>query len=245
MKCKPLSISLVLLTLLYFKIDLYGQNGNIDLKGAWEKSAEGNRIVWIVSEKYFSAAVYGLKENKFIGTCGGTWKLEGNTFVEVHEFNTMKPEFIGRELRNDIASRNGKLVFKMKDKDEEWTRIDDGTPGKLAGAWLITGRIKEGQLRAITPGARKTMKILSGTRFQWIAYNSLTKEFFATGGGTYTSENGKYVEHIDLFSRDDKRVGMSLEFDFDLEDGHWHHKGSSSKGEVVDEIWTRRETLGI
>jgi len=245
MKYAAFSTILVLVALLYFRIDLYGQNERIDLKGAWQRGPEENRIVWINSEKHFSAAVYNLKENKFLGTCGGTWKLDGNNFVEIHEFNTMKPDLIGRELRNEIEMKNGKLVFKMNDKDEEWTRIDDGAPGKLAGAWVITGRINEGQLRKITPGARKTMKILSGTRFQWIAYNSETKEFSGTGGGTYTSENGKYVEHIDFFSRDNSRVGMKLEFDFSLEDGHWHHKGHSSKGDPINEIWTKRETLGI
>ena len=51
------------------------------------------------------------------------------------------------------------------------------------------------------------MKILSGTRFQWIAYHIGTKVFSGSGGGTYTSEQGKYTETIDFFSRDNDRVG--------------------------------------
>ena len=164
-------------------VGLNAQNTNINLVGAWQRGPEENRIIWINSEKHFAAVVYNVKENKFLGTCGGTWKVEGNVFVEVHEFNTMKAELIGKELRNNIEIRDGKLIFKMKEGDEEWTRIDDGGPGKLAGAWVITGRVNDGQVRKMTPGARKTMKILSGTRFQWIAYNSETKEFFGTGAG--------------------------------------------------------------
>ena len=122
-------------------------------------------------------------------------------------------------------------------------RVDDGTPGQLANAWLITGRKRDNGMQTITPGARKTMKILSGTRFQWIAYNSESGQFFGTGGGTYTSENGKYVENIDFFSRDSNRVGASLEFDFELVDGEWHHSGLSSKGSPIYEIWSPRETL--
>jgi hypothetical protein len=225
--------------------DLKAQETDINLVGAWQRGPEENRIVWINSEKYFAAVVYNVKENKFLGTCGGTWRVEGNTFVEVHEFNTMKPELIGTELRNTIGVKEGKLVFKLKEGDEEWTRIDDGNPGKLAGAWLITGRVNNGQVSRRTPGPRKTMKILSGTRFQWIAYNSETKEFSGTGAGTYTTVNGKYVESIDVFSRDNSRVGMKLEFEYSLEDGEWHHKGTSSKGEPLNEIWTKREKLGI
>lgn len=226
-------------------VALNAQDSDLNLVGAWQRGPEENRIVWINSEKYFAAVVYNVKENKFLGTCGGTWRVEGNSFVEVHEFNTMKPELIGQELRNTIAVNGSKLVFKMKEGDEEWTRIDDGTPGKLAGAWLITGRVTNGQVNKRTPGPRKTMKILSGTRFQWIAYNSETKEFSGTGAGTYTTENGKYVESIDVFSRDNSRVGMKLEFEYSIEDGEWHHKGTSSKGEPINEIWTKREKLGI
>ena len=224
---------------------LNAQDADFNLVGAWQRGPDENRIVWINSEKYFAALVYNVRENKFLGTCGGTWKVEGNIFIEVHEFNTMKPELIGRELRNTIEMNEGKLVFKMREGDEEWTRIDNGSPGKLSGAWLITGRVRDGEISRRTPGPRKTMKILSGTRFQWIAFNSETKEFSGTGAGTYTTENGKYIENIDVFSRDNSRVGMKLEFEYSLENGEWHHKGNSSKGEPINEIWTKREKLGI
>ena len=87
---------------------------------------------------------------------------------------------------------------------------------------------------------RKTMKILSGTRFQWIAYDTSKKTFIATGGGTYTTKNGVYSENIKFFSRDISRVGMKLEFKYSLKDGNWHHKGFSSRGKAINEIWTKR-----
>ncbi|MDX1470670.1 MAG: hypothetical protein R3213_04170 [Flavobacteriaceae bacterium] len=62
-----------------------------------------------------------------------------------------------------------------------------------------------------------------------------------TGGGTYTTEDGKYTENIEFFSRDNSRVGASLEFDFELVDGDWHHSGFSSKGDPLYEIWTLRD----
>ncbi|MEL7147197.1 MAG: membrane or secreted protein, partial [Bacteroidota bacterium] len=88
---------------------------------------------------------------------------------------------------------------------------------------------------------RKTMKILSGTRFQWIAYNTETREFKGTGGGTYTTENGRYTENIEFFSKDDSKAGISLQFDFEIVDGDWHHSGLSSKGTPIHEIWSIRE----
>jgi hypothetical protein len=221
----------------------YSQQTN--LRGAWQTDTDGGRIVMICSEKYFSAAVYDMASNSFVGTCGGTYRIQDNTFVEVHEFNTLKPEFIGKEIRTPVEIKNDRIVFIENKENREWKKLDDGTPGALAGAWLITGRMENSALNKIAPGARRTMKILSGTRFQWIAYNVDTKEFFGTGGGTYTAADGKYKETIEFFSRDSSRVGKTLEFDFSIEDGNWRHKGLSSKGDPIDEVWTKREKLKL
>ena len=128
----------------------------------------------------------------------------------------------------------------------ELNRIDDGGPGKLQGSWLMSGRIRDGKTQnRDTSRPRKTMKMLSGTRFQWIAYNTETKQFKGTGGGTYTTIDGEYTETIEFFSRDDSRVGMSLEFDYDIIDGDWHHSGLSSKGNPIHEIWSVRTPEGV
>jgi len=88
------------------------------------------------------------------------------------------------------------MVFNGQD----FSKIDDGKPGKLEGTWLFSNRMRNGKLGdpRSADNPRKTMKILSGTRFQWIAYNVETKEFMGTGGGTYTTTNGKYTENIDF-----------------------------------------------
>ncbi|HYC86348.1 MAG TPA: membrane or secreted protein [Chryseosolibacter sp.] len=215
------------------------------LTGAWQCQTDSGRVVMICSEKFFAAAVYDDKTKTFTGTCGGAYRVEGNSFVEVHEFNTLKPDMIGREIRTPIEIKKSRILFTESAGKREWTRIDDGTPGVLAGAWLITGRMEKEAMNTITPGARRTIKILSGTRFQWIAYNVETKEFFGTGGGTYTTKDGKYAEAIEFFSRDNSRVGKTLEFDFSLDSGNWRHKGLSSKGDPIDEVWTKREKLKI
>ncbi len=84
-----------------------------------------------------------------------------------------------------------------------------------------------------------TVKTLTDTRFQWAAINPETKEFFGTGGGTYTFKNGKYTGNIEFFSRDSSRVGASLFFDGKLNNGQWHHSGLSSKGDSIYEVWSR------
>ena len=215
------------------------------LIGAWEhiqKLDNGQEIrsVLIVTEGYQVLTTYDSKSGAFLQTNGGSWSLDGNTMTETVEFHTTDPEMVGKTVSFEIdLSTDG---LQIAERNEVFKRIDDGTPGQLEGAWLMSGRVRGGELQTRdTNRPRKTMKILSGTRFQWIAYNTETKEFMATGGGTYTTQNGIYTENIEFFSRDATRVGMRLNFEFDLLDGDWVHKGKSSKGKPIHEIWSLRD----
>ena len=213
--------------------------------GAWEayatsENGDKHRSVVIFADGYQVLTTFNATNGEFIHTNGGTWKLEGDIMTEKVEFHTDNPELVGTEVSfKVIISEN---AIEIVDSDIKLTRIDDGVPGKLQGAWLMSGRIRNGetQLRDISR-ARKTMKILSGTRFQWIAYNTETKQFMGTGGGTYTTINGEYTENIEIFSRDDSKAGLSLKFNYEMIDGKWHHSGLSSKGDPIYEIWSVRE----
>ena len=213
------------------------------LMGAWEALIEQDgrtlRNVAIFTKSHQVATFYDAESGAFISTNGGTWNLEGNTLSETVEFDTKTPDRVGTNSTFEIELTENEL--RAKGVAIVWKRIDSGTPGDLKGAWLISGRMRNGEMqKRDTNRPRKTMKILSGTRFQWIAYNTETKEFMGTGGGTYTTINGKYTENIEFFSRDDNRVGASLQFDYALKDGDWHHSGLSSKGKPINEVWTLR-----
>ena len=214
------------------------------LIGAWElttsKKGKSVRNVVIFSEGYQVSTNYDAKTGKFLSTNGGSWELNGDILTEVVEFDTRDSTNVGNTITFKIKLTDTEL--SADEYDVTWTRIDDGSPGDLQGAWLMSGRVRNGELRTRdTNRPRKTMKILSGTRFQWIAYNTETKQFMGTGGGTYTTIDGKYTENIEFFSRDDSRAGMSLVFDYELKEGNWHHKGFSSKGDPMHEIWSRRD----
>lgn len=232
---------IVLLVCTFFTIGAKAQS----FIGAWERyytSEQGEQLKSVVlfADGYQVITTYNAETGKFMSTNGGTWNLEGDTMTEKVEFDTNNPDRVGSEVSFKVTLNDS--VMDIVGYEMTMKRIDDGTPGKLQGAWLMSGRVRDGeeQLRD-TSGPRKTMKILSGTRFQWIAYNTETKQFMGTGGGTYTTVEGKYTENIEFFSRDDSKVGLSLTFDYSLVDGNWHHKGFSSKGDPMHEIWSLRE----
>jgi hypothetical protein len=216
------------------------------IKGAWISEVDGKTTIRIYSDGFFAVSVY--EATRFIGTYGGSYQAKDQQLTETIEFDSQNPDRIGTTQKTEYAWRaqEEEINFGENGKRVRFTRLDVDGPGKLAGAWLITGRYNNGEMSKITPGVRRTMKILSGTRFQWIAYNVETKEFLGTGGGKYTTVQGKYTETIEFFSRDQSRVGMSLGFDYSITPtGDWRHSGKSSKGDPIDEIWTQREKLGM
>lgn len=214
------------------------------LIGAWGYGPENHRTVMVSTGNIFSVTTYDLPGKKFIQSYGGTLKVEGNKMVRMIEWNSADSSQVGKEIINEIALTGGNLV--VKSTSETWERLDDGKPGALMGAWIITGSFSEdGKVskRASPFYPRRTMKLLSGKYFQWIAYNVATKTFINAGGGSYTTDNGKYTEQVAFFTKTPESVGKTLVFDYSFVNGDWRHKGQKSTGGPMDECWSRRETL--
>jgi len=213
-----------------------------DLVGAWGYGPQDNRTVMINTDKIFSVANYDAPGKKFISSYGGTWRIDGNKLIKKIEWNSKDSSQVGKELTEVIELSKDKLVGKNK---ETWNRLDDGKPGALMGAWIITGNYVNDTVskRASPFYPRRTMKVLSGKYFHWIAYNVNTKAFMNAGGGSYTTNNGKYTENIEFFTKTPESVGKSLVFDYSFVNGDWRHRGQKSVGGAMDECWTRREAL--
>lgn len=219
------------------------------LIGAWETKILVDsdhlkadlKIVFVFTKNHHVASAFDAKTGAFVATFGGSWSMNENKLTQTIEFDSENPDRIGTTKSSEIKLEKDEI--QMESDNLTLKRIDDGTPGALSGAWLMSGRKRNGAFQTRdTNRPRKTMKILSGTRFQWIAYNTETKQFMGTGGGTYTTIDGKYTENIEFFSKDNSRVGASLEFDFELKDGDWHHSGFSSKGDSLYEVWSKRKS---
>jgi hypothetical protein len=213
------------------------------LKGAWQQVNGDEQTTLIITDHIFSSATYNLREKKFISSYGGIYSGTQNKLSVAIEWNNVDSTAVGSTKSWEIQINNDQLT--IEGSTGSWKRLDDGTPGALAGDWIITGSYTNDQVskRRSPFYPRRTMKVLSGKYFQWIAYNVVTKQFFDTGGGTYTTENGKYTETIHFFTKTAASVGKVLAFDYSFVNGDWRHKGLKSTGGVMDECWSRRETL--
>ena len=209
---------------------------------SWFLNNKSINEVRIYSDNFFSLTKYDKDNKKFISTYGGTYLLGEEGYYEVVEFNSNDSSLVGDTIyisRISINLNNDNGLMKLDGKKYEKFKNYNST---LSGSWLMSGIERGGEIRMRDVNrSRKTMKMLAGGRFQWIAYDIDKKGFYGTGGGIFTSENGNYIENIEFFSRDNSKVGISLEFNFEVTEGDWHHKGFSSKGDPKYEIWTQRK----
>ncbi|MCF2445955.1 hypothetical protein L0657_18495 [Dyadobacter sp. CY345] len=211
-------------------------------KGAW-KSQEptGSTSTLIVADNYLTIASYSVLNKSYERTEGGPFTMQGDQMTYTPEFNPSDTAKVGIPIVFTVAKKDGVLTLKYEEA-MVWMKIDESENAPLSGVWRITERANDGQgalVKIHQEGTRKTLKILSGTRFHWIAFDAADRTFYNTGGGTYTAKDGKYSEKIEFLSKDNNRVGMSLTFDYKLDNGRWEHTGKSTAGKPVHEIWEK------
>jgi len=179
-----------------------------------------------MDESYLVETVFNTEDGFFILSRGGYFTIEKDRFKVQFEFNS--------NFEKDS------LTYKKYDRGASWKNIST-LDQNLEGKWLMAGRVKpEGEQRRDLTRSRKTMKILLNGYFQWIAFDTANMSFKGTGGGTYTAKDGAYVETLDYFSRDPQKVGKVLPFEYRQNKDDWYHKGFTSKGEPMHEIWHKR-----
>lgn len=233
-------MKLILLTTLLFGFTLANAK---ELDGAWAmQTSDGERVTMIINEDYLVVALYDLPGKKFGYTEGGSYTLKDNVLSYLCEFNSEDASTVGQKTSWQVVQSGNSLTLSGEKGTFKFSRIDRAADHAMAGTWHITERAENGKgdlIKIHQTGTRKTLKVLSGTRFQWIAIDPGAKGFYGTGGGTYTAKDGKYTENIEFFSRDNSRVGASLSFGWKLDNGRWDHSGKSSKGDPIHEVWEK------
>jgi len=180
----------------------------------------------IIDSEYLVVTEFNKTSGAFVKTYGGYYEIVGDSYQVSLEFNS------------DFEKDSIKSIELTKDNN--WRNISK-PKSMLQGKWVMSGRYNNGEFRTRdTNLPRKTMKVLINGFFQWIAFNTETFRFSGSGGGEYEAVDGKYIEKIQYFSRDDSRVGAELDFNYEVKEGDWHHSGLSSKGNPINEVWTLR-----
>lgn len=220
----------LIIVIILFPICLFAQHQS--LEGVYKASSNGINTLWLFTENYCSQTLY--KDNQYIGTKGGPYHYEKGKLTINLEYNDTNTTSVGSKEIHNVSNTASQIKIDNIVYKKTKTQQQD-----LDGLWRITGRKSGDEIRVITRGDRKTIKILVDGHFQWIAINPAEKGFYGTGGGKYAFEQDQYHEHILFFSRDNSRVGNDLHFEGRLDNQTWHHSGKSSKGDPIYEFWER------
>jgi len=206
--------------------------------GAWQLT-NGNDTHYLFFQDGFCFHTVQ-QGNAFGMSQGGNYEVSNGKLNINVLYNSSDSTKVGSQMNLPFSLPNGQLSLRTEQGEVKFNKIDDGK-SSLAGVWKITGRMDaDGKIADIhQTGSRQTYKLLTGTKFQWVAIDPEKKQFSGTGGGSYTFKDGKYTENIEFFSRDNSRVGAALSFDGKLENGKWHHSGLSSKGDKIYEVWSK------
>ena len=179
-----------------------------------------------MDDNYLIETVFMKIDGAFVLSRGGYYTKTANGIDLAFEFNS-------NYERDSLTSTSFTL-------NNPWNKISQANQ-ELEGKWLMAGRVKaEGEQRRNFTGSRKTLKFLLDGYFQWTAFDIESMRFIRSGGGTYSAQNREYIETLDYFSQDNRKVGKVLPFEFLLNEDDWYHKGLNSKGKAMHEIWRRR-----
>ena len=174
---------------LYFILNIFSFSNPIE-NSSWIRLNNDIYEIRIYSDKYFAVSTYNIENNTFISALGGIYSMEEG-YYEVLEFNSLDSTSVGdtiyySKIKVDVKNNTGKMSIDGK------KFIKNPNEDQLQGAWLMSGIERRGEMRMRDVNrSRKTLKMLAGGRFQWIAYDVNKKGFYGTGGGTYSAINGK------------------------------------------------------
>ena len=206
-----------------------------------------------VNNTHFVWVEYDRINNTLLGTGGGTYTLEGNTYTEYIQFyypagaNELGQAIPFRaELSKDgIWHHTGYAKLMEFDPetaenvmvdsaiiDELWKRIDikpaDDSNGQLVGSWDFVNFLEQSDSTySEYPPFYGIMKILTPTHFTWVQYNTEGDEIFGIGGGPYSIVGDQYIEHIEfIYPQDLDLIGVNAVYNWKQDhDNHWNISG--------------------
>ncbi|VXC90855.1 conserved hypothetical protein [Sphingobacterium multivorum] len=240
-KFRPVMKNCTLLFFLFFGIYFSKIQAQQLHDGAYLYQDGINKHLMLVKDHYISFISYDDVRKRFQHTWGGPLDKQPNLINIAIEYNSQDSSAIGKTTQLPYRSEADSLRLKIANSYHLYIK-QKKVPQDLDALWRITGRQQGEKMQDIPKADRKTIKILVDGYFQWIAINPAQKGFYGTGGGNYQYDNNRYTEKIQFFSRDNNRVGQELAFDGEIVDGRWQHRGKSSKGDDIYEIWSKEIT---
>jgi hypothetical protein len=218
------------------------------LNGAWrlvevDDMPVDKEIIKLYSNSYFTYSAYDKATGEFFAAKGGLYNLDHLSYEEHLEIDSEEPKHSGTTIIYKATIKDDSLfITNLKTGEKQrWLKFDEADNYEVSFCWRIHKKKDEGDesWRTIEYAPRKTLKMVTNSRYQVLAFNSKTGKFVGSSGGHWTGSGDNYIENIEFFSKDQSNVGRSLKFKRTFEEGLWLHTGKTTKGEIMLEKWHR------
>ncbi|HEV7925287.1 MAG TPA: hypothetical protein VGR14_08030 [Verrucomicrobiae bacterium] len=109
------------------------------------------------------------------------------------------------------------------------------------GTWQLVST-KYGDAKDYTdyPPENRRLKMITGTHFTWLDYETKTGKIRTSAGGRYTLKDGAYTETIEFAGEGlDAYLGKPQVFTIKIDGDKLSQSGKLSDGTEIREIWQR------
>jgi hypothetical protein len=141
-----------------------------------------------------------------------------------------------------LASAGNPFPIWGAEKDEPKPETDPKVlREKLVGSWKIVSASFDGKPSELHRTS-VTIKHITPVHIIWIGYQPEAREIFRSSGGSWTIQDGRYVETMRYGIGEKFRessFGKSYGFDCRFEGDKWIQSGKMPNGVFLEEIWQR------
>jgi len=214
------------------------------------KNSDEKFYIKHITPTNFTWAEYDKNLDQLVGTGGGTYTLEGNTYTEdIKFYYPPGSSERGQAIPFTATKENGlwrhtgyvklyefdpetgeNMVVDSAIIDEMWEKVvsESEVANDLLGTWELMSFKTEGDSVFLEhPDFIGYVKHITPTHFSWTYYNKDGDEVVSAGGGTYTFSGDTYTEKIQLMhpQSSSDQVGTVLPFNVKIDGDTWYHSG--------------------
>lgn len=211
-----------------------------------EEESQSTKVVKIFKDGYWITGFFGHQKHPFDGSGGGTYTTDKGKYIETLRFYSWDSTAAGKTYTFDYRLEGGRYFqegFINSDKyknyliKEEMSRIRpvcDLKNAALEGVWFLKESLYDDEKSEIVRPV-EMVKIYAYPRFAWARYNTATGQFLGAGGGSYSFDGKKLIEHIEYITYD-MAIGSDIEAEVQLEGRQMQQSFPVWRGK---ELWQR------
>lgn len=233
------------------------------------RNAEDKIYLKHLTPTHFTWVEFDKKENRLIGTGGGTYSLQGSAYTEyIDFFYPPGSSELGQAIPFTARIVDGKWHHKGVVKimefdpdkgenvpvdtsiiDEIWEKVIEkpNTQSELDinGTWeLASYKVQGDSVYSEYPSFTGVLRHITPTHYLWVYYNKDGDEVLMQGGGTYSLAGNTLTETVDhaYSSADLIDLGVSFPFDCRVDGDRWYHTGNITVA-VKDSVTGQRTQM--